>query len=89
MSYFVYILRTSGNTFYIGQTNNLKKRIEQHKEKSGKSAKYLRMFLDFEVVYTEKFTSRTDAMKREAELKKLSKIKKESLMYSAINHNRL
>ena len=38
MSYFVYILRTSSDTLYIGQTNNLEKRLKEHKNKSTKSA---------------------------------------------------
>ncbi|HCM82576.1 MAG: excinuclease ABC subunit C [Candidatus Gottesmanbacteria bacterium GW2011_GWA2_44_17] len=79
MHYFVYILRTSKNTLYVGQTNNLEKRLKEHKKKTGKSAKYLRMFSDFKLVYKEKYTSRTDAMRRELELKKLPKGKKELL----------
>jgi len=82
MVYFVYILRTSKNTLYVGQTNNLEKRMKEHKEKSQKSAKYLRMFSDFTLEYSEKLQSRTDALKREAELKKLSKGEKELLIRS-------
>ncbi|MBU4098355.1 GIY-YIG nuclease family protein, partial [Patescibacteria group bacterium] len=44
MSYFVYILRTSSNTLYIGQTNNLEKRLKEHKERSSRSAKYMKYF---------------------------------------------
>lgn len=80
MTYFVYILRTSSNTLYIGQTNNLEKRIKQHREKTAKSAKYMRYFKSFEFVYSEKHKTRSDAMKREAELKKLTRAKKEDLI---------
>ena len=38
MSYFVYILRTSKNTLYIGQTNNLEKRLAEHLNKKRRSA---------------------------------------------------
>jgi len=82
MQYFVYVLRTSKNTLYVGQTNNLEKRMKEHKDKSQKSAKYLRMFSDFTLVYVEKYTSRTEAMKREAELKKLPKDEKEAMIRS-------
>jgi len=82
MVYFVYILRTSKNTLYVGQTNNLEKRMIEHKEKSGKSAKYLRMFSDFTLVYSEKYYSRSEALMREAELKKLPKDEKEILIRS-------
>ncbi len=78
--YFVYILRTSGNTLYIGQTNNLEKRLQEHKNKSGKSAKYLRMFSSFQLVYKEEYPTRVEAMKREAKLKSWPKAEKEVLI---------
>jgi len=80
MSYFVYILRTSSNTLYIGQTNNLEKRIKEHKKKSSKSAKYIRYYSSFQLVYSETHSSRTKAMRREAELKKWPRAKKVALI---------
>ncbi len=80
MSYFVYILRTSSNTLYIGQTNNLEKRLREHKNKSSKSAKYIRYFNSFKLEYFEKYQTRKEAMKRESHLKKLPKGKKEALI---------
>ena len=80
MSYFIYILRTSSNTLYIGQTNNLKKRLKEHREKSSKSARYIRYFSSFELVYSEKYLTRKEAMKREWQVKKWSKAKKEALI---------
>ncbi|MCH7641004.1 GIY-YIG nuclease family protein [Patescibacteria group bacterium] len=80
MPYFVYILRTSSNTLYIGQTNNLEKRIKEHKNKSSKSAKYIRYFSSFQLVYSEKHRSRKKAMQREAQLKKWPRAKKEALI---------
>jgi len=80
MNYFVYILRTSSNTLYIGQTNNLEKRMKEHKSKSSKSAKYIRNFSSFELVYTETFPSRKEAMQREWKMKQLPKAKKEELI---------
>ncbi len=78
--YYVYILRTSSNTLYTGQTNNLAKRIKEHQEKSIKSAKYIRYFDSFKLVYSETLPSRTKAVQREAQLKKLPKSKKENLI---------
>lgn len=80
MPFTVYILRTSANTLYIGQTNNLEKRLQEHRERKRKGAKYMAYFSSFEVVYTENFGTRSEAMKREAELRKLSKEKKEELI---------
>jgi len=80
MPYFVYILRTSANTLYIGQTNDLEKRLKDHKEKNKKSAKYMRSFSSFTLVYTEPYATRSEAMKREWELKQLTKTQKEALI---------
>ncbi|MEX1068650.1 MAG: GIY-YIG nuclease family protein [Patescibacteria group bacterium] len=80
MSYFVYILRTSSNTLYTGQTGNLERRLKEHAEKSSRSAKYTRYFPSFELVYTEKFPSRIEAMRREIQLKRWPKSKKEALI---------
>lgn len=78
--YTVYILRTSKNTLYTGQTDNLEKRLQEHREKTAKSAKYLRPFTSFKLVYTETFSSRSEALKREWEIKQLSKQQKENLI---------
>jgi putative endonuclease len=79
----VYILKTSGNTLYIGQTKDLNKRLEIHRQKSVKSAKYLKYFESFCVVYTENYETRSEAMKREYQLKQLTKNQKEELIKSA------
>lgn len=80
MSYFVYILRTSKNTLYIGQTNNLERRIKEHKSKSDRCAKYIQYFDSVELVYSEKYLSRREAMQREWQLKKWSRVKKDALI---------
>ncbi|HZQ29971.1 MAG TPA: GIY-YIG nuclease family protein [Patescibacteria group bacterium] len=76
----VYILRTSSNTLYTGQTKNLAKRLREHKGKTLKAAKYTRYFKSFELVYSENLKTRSEAMKREAELKSWTKAKKEALI---------
>lgn len=80
MSYFVYIIRTSSNTLYIGQTNNLEKRLKEHKDKSSKSARYIRYFPSFGLVYSEMYPTRKEAMQRELQLKRWKKAKKEALI---------
>lgn len=80
MSYSLYILRTCLNTLYIGQTNNLEKRLKQHKSKTSKSAKYLRPFSSFQLVYHEEYKTRKEVMRRECQLKKWTKKKKEALI---------
>jgi putative endonuclease len=80
MSFFVYILRTSSNTLYTGQTNNLEKRLKEHKSKSPKSAKYTRRFKFLKLVYSERYKTRKEAMQREIQLKKWPKVRKEALI---------
>lgn len=80
IAFTVYILRTSSNTLYIGQTNNLEKRLKEHQSKTTRSAKYMRFFNSCELVYSEIYPTRVEAMKREWQLKKLSKVQKEALI---------
>jgi putative endonuclease len=78
--YFVYILRTSSNTLYIGQTTDLERRLKEHLEKKSRGAKYTRSFSSLELVYSEEYESKSEALKREWQLKKLTKAKKEELI---------
>lgn len=80
MAFYVYILRTSSNTLYIGQTKDLQNRLKQHKSKSKSSAKYMRYHSSFKLVHQETYPTRSLAMKREAELKNWPKAKKEALI---------
>lgn len=80
MTHTVYILRTSSNTLYTGQTNNLEKRLKEHKNKTSRSAKYLRSFKSFKLVYEKTYSTLSKALKREIELKKLSHAEKEALI---------
>lgn len=73
-NYFVYLLECSDNSLYCGYTDDLEKRVKVHN--SGKGAKYTKSRLPVRLVYSEKFDNKSDAMKREAQIKKLSRIKK-------------
>ena len=75
---YVYILKCSDNTLYTGWTNNLEKRLKVHQ--SGKGAKYTRGRLPVELLYFEEFEEKSDALKREIGIKKLSKEKKLKLV---------
>lgn len=74
----VYILRTDKGTLYTGQTKDLNGRLKKHR--MGKGAKHLKMFKSFKLVYKEKFKTRSEALKREHEVKKLTKEDKENLI---------
>jgi putative endonuclease len=51
---------------YIGQTDNLQNRLKRHNKGKVKSTK---PYIPWEIVYYEKFNSRTEAIRRERELK--------------------
>lgn len=76
--YSLYILRNIHNRLYIGQTNNIEQRMNDHKAHHG--AKFIKDYGDFELIYTEQFQSRAEAMRREKQLKHWSTAKKEALI---------
>lgn len=79
--YTLYILRCKNNSLYTGITNNLEERLKMHM--SGKGSKYVRANLPFELVYTENLQDKSSALKREIEIKKMSKLQKELLVSRA------
>ena len=76
--FYVYILKCGDGTLYCGYTNNVEKRIEAHR--SGKGAKYTKGRLPLELVHTETFAEKGDALRREAEIKKMPKKEKLKLI---------
>ena len=81
--WYLYILRCKDNTLYTGITTDVEKRLEAHR--SGKGAKYTRGRAPLELVYRESCGSHSDALKREAEIKKLSRQAKELLVKSQVD----
>ena len=79
----VYIMKCSDGTLYTGWTNDMKKRLSSHN--CGRGAKYTRSRLPVTPVYVEFLQSRSDALKREAAIKKLTRAKKLELISSACN----
>ena len=66
--YYVYILQNlKGNIYYIGQTNNLEERLIRHNEGRVRGSRNWR---PWEIVYSEEYKTRGEAMKREIQLKK-------------------
>ena len=66
---FVYLLRCSDGSFYCGYTTDPERRLRVHN--SGKGAKYTRSRRPVELCYLERCETRNEALRREAELKKL------------------
>ena len=70
----LYILRCGDGTLYTGITTDVSQRLEQHR--SGKGAKYTRGRGPLELVYMEECANKSDALKREAAIKALSRAEK-------------
>jgi len=68
MQFFVYILLNSHGRFYIGQTSNLKLRLQRHNDGKVFSTKSHR---PWKLVYSEQFDTRSEAISRERHLKGL------------------
>ncbi len=81
--YYTYILRCSDGSLYTGYTDDPARRQAVHN--SGKGAKYTRSRLPVQLVYTEAFESKGDAMRRELEIKRLSRNEKLALISSVKN----
>lgn len=77
---YTYIVECSDGTLYTGWTNNLDKRISAHN--SGTGAKYTKTRRPVMLVYYETFEDKKDAMRREYELKQLSRAHKIDLIRS-------
>lgn len=71
MMFYVYILECSDNSLYTGYTNNLEKRVKTHNEKKG--AKYTRGRTPVVLKYFEEYSTKSEALKRECAIKKLSR----------------
>lgn len=68
---YTYILRCKDDSLYTGWTNNLEKRIQNHN--AGKGAKYTKARRPVELVYYERFQTKQEAMRREWEIKQLTR----------------
>lgn len=68
---YVYILTNhTRNVFYVGVTNNLKRRLQEHLNERGKRRTFAGRYYCYKLVYFEEYEFAKDAIKREKELKK-------------------
>ena len=81
MPWFVYILRCGDGTLYTGATDDLERRLAAHR--AGKGAKYTRGRGPLELAYREEQPDRSAALRREYQLKRLTRRKKEALIARA------
>lgn len=78
MHYYTYMVKCNDQSLYTGYTTNLTRRVETHN--SGKGAKYTRSRRPVSLVYYESYENKTLAMKREYEIKQLTREKKLKLI---------
>ena len=82
--HYAYIVKCSDGTYYTGYTNDLEKRLLAHN--AGKGAKYTRNRLPVEMVYFEEYEDKSEAMKREYAIKRLTRKQKEKLISGKVLH---
>jgi len=82
MPYYVYILVCANSAFYTGYTRDVEARVKLHKK--GRGAKYVKIHPPEKVVYVERFETRSQAMKREREIKRLTHAEKSKLISSKL-----
>jgi putative endonuclease len=78
MTAWLYILRLKSGNLYIGATTDLKQRYQDHQ--NGKACRTTKLDPPVKVVYSESLPTFSDARKREAQIKRWSRAKKEALV---------
>jgi putative endonuclease len=78
--YYVYIMTNKSGTLYTGMTNNLRKRVRQHKTKTADS--FTKRYNITRLVYYEVFNATTDAIRAEKKIKGWLRKKKLGLIES-------
>ncbi len=82
--YYVYIVKCADDTLYTGIATQLDRRIEEHNG-SQKGAKYTRVRQPVELVYSEEYSDRSSASKREYEIKKKMTRKEKLKLITSLN----
>ncbi|NYB73305.1 GIY-YIG nuclease family protein [Sedimentibacter hydroxybenzoicus DSM 7310] len=72
--HYIYIVECSDGSLYTGYTTDLNRRMKEHNSNTG--AKYTRGRTPVSLMYFEEFSNRSDAAKRECDIKKLKREKK-------------
>ncbi|MCA1749946.1 MAG: GIY-YIG nuclease family protein [Parasphingopyxis sp.] len=78
MDFYAYILRCADRTYYTGHTDNLERRLAEHQ--GGGVCDWTRRRLPVEMVWSETFPTRIEALEAERRIKGWSRAKKEALI---------
>ena len=69
--FFVYVLENSAGRFYVGQTDDLERRLSQHNDPSADASKYAVKNGPWKLVWSERHDTRAGAMCRERQIKSM------------------
>jgi len=83
-NHFVYIIECSNGAYYTGYTTDMQRRYTEHLNGS-KKCRYTRSFPPKQLLLQLTFDNKSEALKAEAEIKKLSRAEKIKLIQSAIS----
>lgn len=81
--WYLYLIRCANGHLYTGITTDVTRRFNEHQSSSPKAAKYLRGKGPLTLMYQEQVGTRSDALRREIAVKKLSRAQKLALIESA------
>lgn len=76
--WYVYILECRNKRLYTGITTDIARRFNEHQQ--GKGGAYTRSFKAIQIVYTEEYSTRQEALKREMHIKKWTRRTKLALI---------
>ena len=79
-NWYVYMVRCADTSLYTGITKNIARRIDEHNHSRRSTSAYTRARRPVELVYQEAIQTRSEATKREYQIKRLSKKEKEALL---------
>jgi len=78
MKGYMYILKCSNGEYYTGSTTDLDRRMQQHQ--NGEGSNFSWKHLPVQLIYSEEFSSIGEAFKREEQIHKWSRAKKDALI---------
>ena len=76
--FYVYFLLCSDDSYYVGSTHDLDERVDRHNQ--GRGCRYTSQRLPVRLVYSEPHESEASAVRRERQIKRWSRKKKEALV---------
>lgn len=77
-TYYVYMIRCKNGKYYTGYTTDVERLIKKHR--SGLGSKFVRSFGVSKLLHCESYSTKSEAMKREAQIKSWPRAKKETLI---------